>query len=315
MFVRLYCHYRGGQELPQLHADLNLLLALPPRTQLSDDSDDEDEDLRTETRVLRDIAERGAKICALVLAGLGPVIERHSAGSDVDEFLAAVRLQTVLPDRPLDDIRDEYPDIVREVQQLRALVDRLGEAAPERDDWCRLDAPKLRADIELFLAFPQGNSAEWEDFLEDFGAVNEVSKEVEQLKALVLEGARVLRMMDNRRSEVPQQARAAVAAAQLFESLPRPSLAWVEEENEQVLVTMTMLRQLVGQVADAQLDRPAWLQAELKPLVSALTLQSTMRSKDLEEQVLELEEESLTAEYGQLNQLLADAREALSALV
>ena len=265
--------------------------------------------------MLREIVERGAKICALVLAGLGPVVERQSAGSDVDEFLAAVRLQTMLPDRQLDDIVDEYPDIVREVQQLRALVDRLGDAAPERSDWCRLDAPKLRADIELFLTFPQGNSTEWEDFLEDFGALNEVSREVEQLKALVLEGARVLRMMHNRTSEVPQAARAAVAAAQLFESLPRPSLAWLEEENEQVLVTMDMLRRLVGQVADAQLDRPAWLQAELKPLVSALTLQSTMKSKDLEEQVLELEEDSLTAEYNQLDRLLTEAREALSALI
>ena len=123
-------------ELPQLHANLKLLTSLPPRTRV-DDSDDEDEDLQNENRALRDIVERGANVCEVLLAGLGPTIERKSAGSHVDEYLVSARLLTSLPSTDLSEIEEDYPEIVREILQLRGFVERLAEAQPERGDWTR----------------------------------------------------------------------------------------------------------------------------------------------------------------------------------
>lgn len=178
---------------------------------------------------------------------------------------------------------------------------------------CRTEAPQLRADIGLFLQLPSPTQA-WDDFEEDFGSSHEVWKEADQLRAIVEEGDSVLASLYKAASTVPQSVRSAVAAAQLFETFPAPSLAWLELENEQALQTVATLRNLVSLVSEAQPDKQHWLDAELQPLLSSLKLQAMLKSDDLEHQILDLESESLTTEYNQLTQLLDQARIAFSEL-
>ena len=115
--------------------------------------------------------------------------------------------------------------------------------------------------------------------------------------------------------QVPAEARGAVAAAQLFEELPSPSLNWLEDENEDVLTTILKLRDLVSQVAVAALDQENYVNNELPSLLAALRLQATLSSSSIERQIAELEHDGLSTEYAQLNSILADARATLPAVV
>ena len=63
------------------------------------------------------------------------------------------------------------------------------------------------------------------------------------------------------------------------------------------------------------MDQPSWVASELQPLLSALRLQHTFHSADLEDVVLSLEEDALEREYNQLTNILANAREALATMV
>ena len=128
-------------ELPTLYSELSLLTTLPPRTipGRENDDDGEDERLQAENAALRAIASRGAAICEIVMAGLGPTIERKSAGNEVDELMQTAKLQTILPRRNISELEESDPEIHREVKQLRDLVSRVAEAQPERQDWRRCE--------------------------------------------------------------------------------------------------------------------------------------------------------------------------------
>lgn len=300
-------------ELPALYRELTMLAALPPRTAAADadDGSGDDERLLVENAALREIVTRGVGICEVIMSGLGPKVERQSAGNQADELLSAARLQAALPRANIQDLEDEEEDIFREIMSLRGLVDRVAEAQLERKDWLRIDAPALLADVELFLALPK-LSGVWDDYVDENGPLDPVVQESKQLTDILLDAKRVITMLLRRESTVPEPARAAVAAAQLFEQLPSQDLDWLEAENEEVHAFVVSLRGLVGQVADAQLDRPRWVEKELPSLVAALRLQTMMKSNDIVQQLQELEHDELSAEVSQIEARLEAARSAFN---
>ena len=114
---------------------------------------------------------------------------------------------------------------------------------------------------------------------------------------------------------MPEEARAAVSAAQLFEQLPSPDLSWLEEEAaDGPQKFMESLRNLVGQIADAKLDRPSWVENELPGLLMALKLQTMMQSGGITEELENLEHDGLSKEFAQIERILADALAAFSNL-
>jgi hypothetical protein len=74
--------------------------------------------------------------------------------AELDDVLRAARLSAAMPRTVDDDVADECPEAAREAEQLRALVERLADARPERADWMRDDLPLLAADLKLTVALP-----------------------------------------------------------------------------------------------------------------------------------------------------------------
>jgi hypothetical protein len=279
--------------------------------------DPEDNDLEdglvVEAAKLRSILERGAKVCDLLLAGLVPPIERVSAGHQIDKLFSALRPHDALPKTDISDLENDYPDIHRELIQLRDMVTRLGEAEPERDDWRRLEAPKLRSEIELLMTLPSREQL-WEDFEHETGS-SDVILEASQLRHFCNEGLGVIDLIQKRHSKVPEAIKAVISSANLFENFPDLDLDWLEQENEQIVQILTKMRDLVDEVANAMPEQSNWRKSKLQSLFSTLNLQVTFTSSDIEQQIKDIDSDALYNEYYQLRTILSNAQKAFSVMV